>query len=56
MAGNDFNVSLLVQMVFLCSFEIPSNLMIKRVRQSLWLGTLNFGWGLLTLGQGLVHS
>jgi hypothetical protein len=50
MTGNDLNVSLLVQMVFLCSFEIPSNLMIKRVRLSLWLGTLSLGWGSMTLG------
>jgi hypothetical protein len=56
MTGNDFNASLLVQMVFLCSFEIPSNLMIKRVRLPLWLGTLSLGWGFMTFGQGLVHS
>jgi len=56
MTGNDFNVSLVVQMVFLCSLEIPSNPMIKRVRPSLWLGAMSLGWGLMTLGQGLVHS
>jgi hypothetical protein len=56
MTGNDSNVSLLVQMVCLCSFEIPSNLMIKRVRPSLWLGAMSFGRGVMTLGQGLVHS
>jgi hypothetical protein len=56
MTGNDFNISLLVQMVFLCSFEILSNLIIKRVRPSLWLGAMSLGWGLMTLGQGLVRS
>jgi hypothetical protein len=56
MIENYFNISLLVQMVFLCSFEIPSNLMITQVRPSLWLGAMSLGWGLMTLGQGLVHS
>ena len=56
MVGNDFNVALLVQIAPFIFFEIPSNLMLKRVRPSYWLGGLSLCWGFMTLGQGLVKT
>ncbi|QGA12527.1 hypothetical protein EYB26_000171 [Talaromyces marneffei] len=55
MVGNDFNVALLVQIAPYIFFEIPSNLTLKRVRPSLWLGDLSLCWGFITLGQGAVY-
>lgn len=38
MTGNDFNVALLVQIAPYILFEILSNLILKHVRPSYWLG------------------
>jgi hypothetical protein len=56
MSGNMFNIALLVQIAPFIFFEIPSNLMIKRVRPSYWLSGMSLGWGFMTLGQGLVTN
>jgi hypothetical protein len=56
MTGNDFNVALLVQIAPYIFFEIPSNLILKHVRPSYWLGGLSLCWGFMTLGQGLVKT
>jgi hypothetical protein len=56
MVGNDFNVALLVQIAPYIFFEIPSNLILKHVRPSFWLGGLSLCWGFITLGQGLVKT
>ena len=56
MTGTDFNVALLVQYAPFIFFEIPSNLIIKRVRPSYWLAGLSLGWGFMTLGEGLVQN
>lgn len=56
MVGNDFNVALLVQIAPFIFFEVPSNLILKRVRPSFWLGGLSLCWGFMTLGQGLVKN
>lgn len=56
MVGNDFNVALLVQIAPYIFFEIPSNLILKHVRPSYWLGGMSLCWGFMTLGQGLVKT
>lgn len=56
MVGNDFNVALLVQIAPYIFFEVPSNLLLKHVRPSYWLGGMSLCWGLMTLGQGLVKT
>lgn len=33
-------------------FEIPSNLVLKRLGPAIWLSTLSLAWGLVTLGIG----
>ena len=56
MVGNDFNVALLVQIAPYIFFEVPSNLILKHVRPSYWLGGMSLCWGFMTLGQGLVKT
>lgn len=56
MVGNDFNVALLVQIAPYIFFEVPSNLVLKRVRPSYWLGGMSLCWGFMTFGQGLVKT
>ncbi|KAH9832609.1 MFS general substrate transporter [Rhodofomes roseus] len=37
-------------------FEVPSNVFLKRLRPSIWLSFLMFGWGIMMTVQGLVHN
>jgi MFS family permease len=37
-------------------FEIPSNILLKRVAPSTWLSLIMILWGIATMGQGLVNS
>lgn len=45
MRGNDFNAALLVFFVPYILLELPSNILMKRIRPSMWLSGLIFGWG-----------
>lgn len=54
--GNKYNIALLVFFVPYILFEVPSNLIIKRVAPSTWLSVIMVLWGIATMGQGLVHS
>lgn len=56
MTGNDYNVALLVFFVPYILFEIPSNLILKRVAPSTWLSLIMILWGICTMGQGLVNN
>ena len=46
MAGNDFNVALLVFFVPYILLEVPSNILIKRIPPSIWLTFLMLCWGM----------
>lgn len=37
-------------------FEVPSNILLKKLRPSRWIAFLMFAWGALTIGLGGVHS
>lgn len=37
-------------------FQVPSNIVLKRLRPSIWLSTLMVGWGIMMTVQGLVHN
>ncbi|CUA74713.1 putative transporter C1002,16c [Schizosaccharomyces pombe 972h-] [Rhizoctonia solani] len=37
-------------------FEVPSNIVLKRLRPSVWLSVLMFLWGIMMTVQGLVHN
>ena len=45
MKGHDFNVALFVFFIPYILLEIPSNLVMRKVRPSVWLSSLIFGWG-----------
>ena len=45
MTGNDYNVALFVFFVPYILFEVPSNLLLKRIKPSTWLSAIMFGWG-----------
>ncbi|TID13934.1 Protein argonaute [Venturia nashicola] len=56
MKGNDYNVALFVFFIPYILFEVPSNMIIKRVAPSKYLSGIMVCWGVATMGQGLVES
>lgn len=45
MKGHDLNVALFIFFVPYILFEVPSNMILKRIKPSTWLSFLMFGWG-----------
>lgn len=54
--GNEFNVALTVFFIPYCLFEVPANLLLKRVRPSRWLPGLTISWGTVMISMGLLKS
>ncbi|KAF2461689.1 major facilitator superfamily domain-containing protein [Lineolata rhizophorae] len=53
---NKYNVALLIFFVPYVLFEIPSNILLKKLRPHLWLSGCMFMFGLVTICQGLVQN
>ncbi len=45
MKGHDFNIALFVFFIPYILLEVPSNLVMRKVKPSIWLSSLIFGWG-----------
>ena len=56
MSGTQYNVASMILFVPYILLEVPSNIILKKVRPSLWLGGLMFLWGITTMCQGFVKS
>ncbi|CEI61621.1 unnamed protein product [Fusarium venenatum] len=56
MTGNDYNMALFVFFIPYIIFEVPSNIIIKKISPSLWLASITTLWGISTVGMGLVHN
>ncbi|KAK4162433.1 MFS transporter [Cladorrhinum sp. PSN259] len=51
-----FNIALMVFLVGYATFEVGSNVMLKKMRPSRWLAFLMFSWGTITIGLGGVQT
>ncbi|KAI0139300.1 major facilitator superfamily domain-containing protein [Pestalotiopsis sp. NC0098] len=56
MTGHDYNIALFIFFIPYILFEIPSNMIVKRVAPSTWLSVIMVLWGIATVGQGLVRN
>ncbi|KAF2753513.1 retrograde regulation protein 2 [Pseudovirgaria hyperparasitica] len=54
--GARYNIALLVFFIGYALFELPSNMVIRRLGARLWLSFLIISWGACVLGMGFVHS
>ncbi|KEF61666.1 uncharacterized protein A1O9_03234 [Exophiala aquamarina CBS 119918] len=54
--GARYSISLLVFFIGYALFEIPSNLVIRRLGARWWLSFLIISWGCCVLGMGFVHN
>jgi MFS family permease len=53
---HQFNIALMIFLVGYALFEVPSNILLKKLRPSRWLAFLMFSWGAITMGLGGVNS
>ncbi|KAF2122531.1 major facilitator superfamily domain-containing protein [Lophiotrema nucula] len=56
MVGSDYNIALFTFFVPYIIFEVPSNLIIKKMAPSTWLSLIMVLWGIATIGMGLVNT
>lgn len=56
MKGQDYNIALFVFFVPYILLEVPCNVILKRLRPSVWLSSIMLGWGVITICQGLTRS
>ncbi|KAI0804654.1 MFS general substrate transporter [Irpex lacteus] len=54
--NQQYVTALMVFIVAYSLFETPSNYMLKKFKPSRWIATLTFGWGVMTMVLGAVHS
>ncbi|KFY75270.1 hypothetical protein V499_04731 [Pseudogymnoascus sp. VKM F-103] len=56
LSDNGYNIASTVFFLTYCAFEVPSNLLLKRVRPSIWLPSIMIAWGTCTVCLGVVQS
>ncbi|KAF1810641.1 MFS general substrate transporter [Eremomyces bilateralis CBS 781.70] len=56
MKGNDYNIALFIFFPPYIIFEVPANLVLRKMAPSTWLSAIMVGWGICTVGQGLVNN
>ncbi|RDK40055.1 putative MFS transporter [Aspergillus phoenicis ATCC 13157] len=54
--GTKYNTALTIFFVPYVIFEIPSNILLKKLKPHVWLSFCMFGFGLVTICQGLVSN
>ncbi|KAF2200482.1 MFS general substrate transporter [Delitschia confertaspora ATCC 74209] len=54
--GNKYNTALVIFFVPYILFEIPSNILLKKLKPRIWLSLCMFAFGFITICQGLVSS
>jgi MFS family permease len=56
MTNYQFVIALMVFLVAYAVFEVPSNILLKKLRPSRWIAFLMFGWGAMTISMGGVSN
>ena len=56
MTGPEYNWCLTVFFFTYCVFEVPSNLLLKRLRPSVWLPSIMVAWGTVMTLMGIVQG
>ncbi|KAK3940242.1 major facilitator superfamily domain-containing protein [Diplogelasinospora grovesii] len=56
LSGNRFNIALFVYFIPYILLEVPSNMLIRRVRPSWYLGGLMFCWGIINMCMGFIKT
>lgn len=51
-----FTIALMIFLIAYFLFEVPSNMLLKKLRPSRWIAFLMFGWGAITMCLGATHT
>ncbi|TDL17873.1 MFS general substrate transporter [Rickenella mellea] len=54
--GSNYNIALAIYFVSYVTFEVPSNVSLKRFDPQYWLPFLTLTWGIVSICQGLVNN
>jgi sugar phosphate permease len=52
MTNYQYTIALMIFLVAYGLFEVPSNILLKKLRPSRWIAFLMFSWGAITIGLG----
>ncbi|KAI1429637.1 putative MFS transporter [Xylaria sp. FL1777] len=55
-SSSQFTIALFIFLVAYGVFEVPSNILLKKLRLSRWIAIFMFSWGALTIGLGGIHN
>ncbi|KAK5136105.1 hypothetical protein LTR08_004155 [Meristemomyces frigidus] len=56
MTGPEYNWALTAFFFTYCAFEVPSNMLLKKLRPSIWLPSIMVAWGIVMTLMGMVQS
>ncbi|KAF8424834.1 MFS general substrate transporter [Tirmania nivea] len=56
LSPGQYNIALSIMFVSYVSFEIPSNIILKKLKPSLWLPSICLAWGIVTMCTGFVRN
>lgn len=56
LVGNQFQIAVSILFVTYITFEVPSNLVLKKFTPSRWIAFITFSWGIVATLTGLVQS
>lgn len=56
LTGNQYNICLTMFFIPYAVFEVPSNMVLKRMKPSIWLPAIMVAWGTVMTLMGIVHN
>lgn len=56
MKGQDYNIALFTFFILYILLEVPCNMILKKLRPSVFISSIMAGWGVVTVCQGLTKS
>lgn len=56
MHGQDYNIALCTFFILYIILEVPCNMILKKLRPSIFISSIMFAWGVVTICQGVTQS
>jgi len=56
MTGQDYNIALFTFFILYILLEVPCNMILKKIRPSVFISSIMAGWGVVTVCQGVTQS
>lgn len=54
--GSRYSIALMIFFIPYCLFELPSNIVLRRVGAAAWLGSIALLWGAVMIGMGFLYD